>query len=116
VRKALVAALVSCIDSPNRSLARRFLRGLSRDELEYIAEFLGACILESPGRRCCSRTQMAEIIAEFQQGRPGNSPDQEHKMILLLEFLFAGTLSTGQGASAFPRAPGVADWSAGSKG
>lgn len=95
MHNALVAALVSCTDAPSRSPARRFLRGLSRDELEYIAEFLGACILESSARRRSTRAQMAERIAEFQQGRLGYaacSPDQEHKMVLLLEFLCLDSL------------------------
>lgn len=95
MRKTLVDALVSCADAPSRSPAGRFLQGLSRDELEYIAGFLGACILESPAPRRGSRAQMAERIAEYQQGRLGAasiSPDQEHKMILLLEFLCMGRL------------------------
>jgi hypothetical protein len=90
VRNALVAALTSCADRPFKSKARRFLSGLSSDELQFIAEFLGACVLES-GRKCpCSRAQLAERIAEFQCARaPGGgwSEDQEHKMILLLEYL-----------------------------
>ena len=46
MRKVLVGALASCADTPSRANARRFLRGLSSDELQFIAEFLGACILE----------------------------------------------------------------------
>ena len=89
MRSALVAALVSCADIRLRSRARRFLHGLSSDELQYIAEFLGSCILESAQRCGCSRAQIAARIAEFQQVRPDHtSPaDQDHKMILLLEFL-----------------------------
>jgi hypothetical protein len=90
VRTALVAALVSCADVSLRSRARRFLTGLSADELEYIAEFLGACILERARRSACSRAELAYRIAEFGQARAASSkfsPDQEHKMILLLEFL-----------------------------
>jgi hypothetical protein len=90
VRSALVAALVSCADTRLRSRARRFLHGLSSDELQFIAEFLGACILESAQRYGCSRGQIAARIAEFQQAGRGysyRSPDRDHKMILLLEFL-----------------------------
>lgn len=90
MRNALVAALTSCADSPFRDKARRFLSGLSSDELQFIAEFLGACVLESGRKRCCSRAQLAEKIAEFQRARAsaaGWSEDQEHKMILLLEYL-----------------------------
>ena len=65
--------------------------GLSSDELQFIAEFLGACILESTEKSRFSRSEMAERIAQFQWGRPDRSPgrseDQDHKMILLLEYL-----------------------------
>jgi hypothetical protein len=65
--------------------------GLSSDELQFIAEFLGASILESTEKGRCSRSELAERIAQFQRGRlgccPGCSEDQDHKMILLLEYL-----------------------------
>ena len=88
---ALVAALVSCAEGPLQSKTRRFLMGLSSDELQFLAEFLGASILESGGHRPCSRDQLALRIADFQKrrapGAPRLSADQDHKMILLLEFL-----------------------------
>ena len=108
MRNALVAGIVSCSDRPLKPEARRFLVGLSSDELQFIAEFLGACILESTENGRCSRSEMAERIAQFQQGRrrrsPGCSEDQDHKMILLLEYLcrsgsprFSLALRAGQG-------------------
>ena len=88
MRSALVAALVSCVDSPHKSQARRFVEGLSSDELEFIAEFLGACVLDSPGKSHASRAQWAERITRYQLVSAGcRSADQEHKMILLLEYL-----------------------------
>jgi hypothetical protein len=48
-RNTLIAALVACSDETVKTRARRFLMGLSCDELQFIAEFLGACILESSG-------------------------------------------------------------------
>ena len=91
MRTALVAALVSCADSPHRLRARRFVQGLSADELQFIASFLGACVLDSSGNSYASRAQWADRIAQYQQicaGRPQyRSADQEHKMILLLEYL-----------------------------
>jgi hypothetical protein len=88
VRSALVAALVSCADSPHKSRARRFVQGLSADELQFIAEFLGACVLDSPGKTCASRAQWAERITRYQQSLDeSRSADREHKMILLLEYL-----------------------------
>jgi hypothetical protein len=87
----LVAALVACADQPLKSTARRFLAGLSSDELQFIAEFLGSCVLESQVRCARNRAEIAERIARFQQARADRarmrSTDQELKMILLLEYL-----------------------------
>jgi len=64
------------------------VEGLSADELQFIAEFLGACVLDPAGQSCPSRAQWAERIARYQQASAGRgSPDREHKMILLLEYL-----------------------------
>ena len=75
MRSALVAALVACADSRWKAEARRFLSGLSSDELQYIAGFLGGCILESagtnPGKPACRRA----------------SEDRALKMILVQEYL-----------------------------
>lgn len=91
MRNTLVAALVSCADSPNRPRARRFVQGLSSDELQFIAEFLGACVLDSAGKPCASRAQWAERITRYRQVSNGchtcHSADEDHKMILLLEYL-----------------------------
>jgi hypothetical protein len=86
VRNSLVAALVACADQPLKSEARRFLAGLSADELQFIAEFLGSCVLESQARYARNRAELADRIARFQQART-RSTDRELKMILLLEYL-----------------------------
>ena len=98
-KSVLVGALSACADELQQREARRFLRGLATDELQYIAEFLGSCILESSERFHCSRGQLAEAIKRFERSRrsalAGDSygcvadalQDQEHKMILLLEYL-----------------------------
>lgn len=91
MRDSLVAALVACADQPLKSEARRFLAGLSSDELQFIAEFLGSCVLEPEVRCACNRAELAQRIARFQQARANRterwSSDQAHKMILLLEYL-----------------------------
>ena len=91
MRRTLVSALVSCVDSPRKSKVRRFVQGLSSDELQFIAGFLGACVIESGGGCQASRSQWATRIARYQRESTGShtccSADQEHKMILLLEFL-----------------------------
>ena len=94
MRNTLVAALVDCADRPRKPRARRFLLGLSGDELQFIAEFFGACILESSGGSGQSRAELAAWIGQFQQTRSGCrgllSADREHKTILLLEYLCRG--------------------------
>jgi hypothetical protein len=77
-RQDLVAALVACTDLPFRARARRFARGLSADELQFIAEYLGACILESSALGSWSPCQLASRLP---------AADRDHKMILLLEYL-----------------------------
>jgi hypothetical protein len=73
MRDTLVAALVACANSlPSRWRTKRFLTGLSSDELEFIAGYLGSRILGSESRR-----PVEEMAAR----------DREHKMILVREFL-----------------------------
>lgn len=80
MRSALVTALVARAESSPRSRVRLFLRGLSCDELQFIASFMGACILQStsgeavPFRGCPSLTDRV-------------TQDWDHKMILLKEYL-----------------------------
>ena len=92
MRSVLVAALASCTEGPRNSEALRFLTGLSCDELQFIAEYLGSSILDSAELCSASRPEIARRVTEFQRARfggsmPGSSPDQDHKTILLLEFL-----------------------------
>ena len=100
MRKSLVAALVECADQPLKSKVRRFLAGLSSDELQFIAEFLGSCILDAPVHCARSRAELAERIACFQRARADcarvRCTDQEHKMILLLEYLCNVAETTGR--------------------
>jgi hypothetical protein len=86
-RQDLVAALTACTENPFRTKARRFLSGLSSDELQFIAEFIGSLILESEERCRCSRAQLAQRVAEFQRARGRQSSLDDHMMILLLEYL-----------------------------
>ena len=48
-RNTLVTALTACAGDAVRSRAWEFLSALSSDELQFLAEFVGSCILESPG-------------------------------------------------------------------
>ena len=90
MRATLISAIASCADGPLQRKARKFLQGLSSDELQYIADFLGACFLESAARTELSRRELAEGIAQFERVRRApaeSSSDREHKMIVLLEYL-----------------------------
>jgi hypothetical protein len=96
LRTALISAIAACAEQRFQKKAREFLQGLSRDELQYIAEFLGACVLESVGHSALSRRELADGIAQFEQVRrasPDGGGDREHKMILLLEYLCRSQLT-----------------------
>ena len=67
--------------------ARQFLLGLSTDELQYIAEFFGSCVLEAEKPYQWTRTQLTQNIQRFDRCQKSKAADRQHKMILLLEFL-----------------------------
>ena len=71
----------------HRRVARQFLQGLSTSEMEYIAEFLGSCLLTG-GHPCqWSRIRLAEEIQRFDRTRSRVMADRTHKMVLLYEYL-----------------------------
>src|SRR5690349_6374838 len=85
-RSTLIRALSECAEYSVRARARRFLAGLSSDELEFLSEILGACILESS-------ENMARAAA-FVESRHCHTirsklrrKDLEQKLILFREFL-----------------------------
>jgi len=95
VQTALFTALVASADESRRLWARRFLTGLSADEMQFIADFLGASILDpTAAPRFPSRAELARSIERFTLSDSPHSPsaDEEHKMILLLEYLSRCTL------------------------
>ena len=58
--------------------------------MRFIAEFLGASVLDTGPPCGCSRAELGERIAKFQIKSPHAchpGADLEHKMIVLLEFL-----------------------------
>jgi hypothetical protein len=88
VRSALVTALVARAENSLKARVRRFLRGLSCDELQFIASFLGACILES------TAAPLAKCPCVEGAGLPPSpgitdryAEDWDLKMILLKEYL-----------------------------
>jgi hypothetical protein len=87
MKNVLVRSLGSMVSIEQRRKARQFLLGLSIDELQYIAEFMGSCILESENPARWTRQQLSQGIQRF-DGRRHPASDREHKMLLLLEFLY----------------------------
>jgi hypothetical protein len=84
-RSALLGALIAFGADPRR--VRRFLEGLSADELRYIADFQGASLLDPELRPAENRQVTAARIEKFQKLNCRRGPQTSQKMILLLEFL-----------------------------
>ena len=87
MKSILVKSLCVVVPDQQRRKARQFLLGLSTDELQYIAEFLGSCILESEQPYRWTRPQLRHGIQRFDETQKRSAADREHKMILLMEFL-----------------------------
>jgi hypothetical protein len=81
LRYALVAALLSYAGTEARTRLRCFLAGLSADELEFLAGFQGARILE----RSSGLPSGAADYASWAAGRC--AADLDHKMLVLREYL-----------------------------
>jgi hypothetical protein len=82
LRDTLIAALTSCAASSFKPKARRFLSGLSCDELQFIAEYVGSRILESS-----FGTPLADDPPQrLSTCQPQLREDLEHKMVLVTEF------------------------------
>src|SRR5262249_25093993 len=86
-KTTLVRSLCSIVSDQQRRKARQFLLGLSTDELQYIAEFFGCCVLESEQPYQWTRVQLNKAIHRFDDVQKRTTSDRQHKMILLLEFL-----------------------------
>lgn len=86
-RTTLVNALCLGAGEPQRRKVRQFLLGLSVDELQYVAEFFGSCILEDKQPSTWTHAQRSECIQRFALLRRQRFEDRDHKMVLLLEYL-----------------------------
>ena len=78
MRRTLVTALLACAGRDARTRLRHFLAGLSADELEFLAGFQGARILEGSG---------GPAGALDYRPAGGRRADLAHKMIVLREYL-----------------------------
>jgi hypothetical protein len=82
IKSSLQEALLFAVDPRLRGKARRFLAGLSLDELESIASFSGACVLEGRAVQTCTREHLAEWVRQF--GLQARKSDG--LMLLLFEY------------------------------
>ena len=103
----LVDAISSMFTAGREQAARRFLEGLSTDELRYIAAYLGTRVVD-PGLPPPSqdRNQIAQSIERYEDAKKGPEPktaDRDsccsraqvaHQMIVLLEYLSVCSLDT----------------------
>ena len=87
-RSSLVGALLRTAAPAQRQYVVDFLRGLSRDELECLAEFEGACVLEA--QDLCSLNPY-NLLADFFDSMAGdrwpNADDRAHKTFVVLAWL-----------------------------
>jgi hypothetical protein len=87
-RSSLVGALLRNAIPDNRHFVVDFLQGLSRDELECLAEFQGACVLEAAYSEACQPYRlMADFFDPSVCERWGNPDDRAHKMFVVLAYL-----------------------------
>ena len=87
VKAVLVSALSACAPERRHKAARRFLEGLSGDELQYIAGYLGSFILE---RGVGAPGSPGDWMGAFERTPPRGAAaldDRDHKMIVLMEYL-----------------------------
>lgn len=92
MKTVLVSALSACAAERRQGRARRFLEGLSADELQYIAGCVGAFMLERAAGGEDARWQIVARMAGMERLRHRRLAaeaveDLDHKMILVLEYL-----------------------------
>ena len=98
LKSILVKSICSMVSDQQRRKTRQFLLGLSTDELQYLAEFFGSCILESEQPSRWTRVQLTQEIQRFDREQKSCVADRQHKMILLLEFLSRCNVGSAPGA------------------
>jgi hypothetical protein len=87
-RSFLVGALLRNALAVNRHEVLNFLRGLSRDELECLAEFNGACVLEAELPLTYNPYRlMADFFDPCACERWNNPDDRAHKTFIVLAYL-----------------------------
>jgi hypothetical protein len=90
-RAALEKALIDYVPPDREVAAMAFLSGLSMDELLFLAEFLGSCLLINSGVTTESWDAVWHQTRSFHRGEQGE--DTDHKFILVSEFAACGGLA-----------------------
>jgi hypothetical protein len=87
-RSSLVGALLRTAAPANRLYVVDFLRGLSLDELECLAEFQGACVLEAQDSRSFNPYNLLGDFFDPQIcERWGSADDRAHKTFVVLAWI-----------------------------
>lgn len=86
-RSSLAGTLLRAAVPANRHHVVDFLRGLSRTELECIAEFQGACILEGLDTNANPYILMREFFDPWSSERWQNAEDRAQKTLVVLSWL-----------------------------
>ncbi len=87
-RSSLVGALLRSAQPSHRHLISDFLDGLSQDELECLAEFQGACLIEGEYSLPFNAYRfMADFFDPQVSERWQNPTDRAHKTFVVLAWL-----------------------------
>jgi len=86
-RSSLVGALLRTGPLANRHSIATFLKGLSRDELQCIAEFQGACIIEAEFSGSSEYRMLAEFFDASFGDRWPDGCERAHKTFVVLAWL-----------------------------
>jgi hypothetical protein len=86
-RSSLTGALIRTANPSNLHLTLDFLTGLSCGELECLAEFQGACLLEMTDQAVNPYRMLAEFFDPRVSDRWRNSEDRAHKTFVVLSWL-----------------------------
>jgi hypothetical protein len=86
-RSSLVGALLRTAAPANRHSIVSFLKGLSQGELQCIAEFQGACIIESEFSGHGEYRMLEEFFDAVFRDRWPDACDRAHKTCVVLAWL-----------------------------
>lgn len=82
-----IAIVTDAAPAAAKARVQSLLRGLSSDELQYLASFLGTCTLENFDPFIAPHYRLSLAVQRFDAQRPikGQTLDRQHKMFVALE-------------------------------